>query len=226
MHRRVWNYFAALIPPDQRAMLTEFSIVSDGADNTLAAVVQTDDDATRWRLEVDGADADDYYYLSFTLVHEFAHLLTLNASQVPPNLAVFNNPEDNDIYLKALSACDAYFPGEGSSNPDSYINAFYDQFWTDIYDEWNDINLEEDSDKYQEKLDDFYFKYEDQFLDDYATTHPVEDIAEAFSFFVFSEQPRNNSIASQKISFFYQYPELVQLRDQILTNVCENFPEP
>jgi hypothetical protein len=224
-HQELWNYFAAVIPYEYRPHLVEFSIFTDGESNTLAAVAQTYNEPELWGLEVDIADTNDYYYLSFTLVHEFAHLLTLGPNQVPPSLAIFNNPDDNDIYLDEISACSNYFPGEGCSNTDSYINRFYNQFWTNIYEEWNEINLEEDEDLYYEKLDDFYYQYEDQFLTDYAATNPAEDIAESFGFFVFAEKPAGNSIAEQKILFFYQFPELVAMRTEILNNLCVEFPQ-
>lgn len=224
-HQALWNYYIALIPLEYRTTLAEFSIMTDGVDNVLAAVAQTYDDPNLWGLEVDIADTGDYYYLTFTLVHEFAHLLTLSPDQVTPSLAIFNNPDDNDIYLEEVSACSTFFPGEGCSNEDSYINAFYNEFWPGIYDEWNEINLEEDEDLYYEKLDEFYYKYEDQFLTDYSVTHPAEDIAEAFGFFVFAEKPDGDSVAEEKILFFYRYPELVQLRSDILSSVCENFPQ-
>ncbi|MBL8097615.1 MAG: hypothetical protein JNK81_00425 [Anaerolineales bacterium] len=224
-HQTLWNYFASLIPYEHRPHLTEFSIFTDGENNTLAAVAQTYNEPDLWGLEVDIADTSDYYYLSFTLVHEFAHLLTLGPEQVPPSLAIFNNPDDNEIYLQELSACSTYFPGEGCSNRASYINQFYNQFWTEIHDEWNEINLEEDEDVLYEKLDDFYYQYEDQFLTDYAVTHPAEDIAESFGFFVFAEKPAGDTIAEQKILFFYQFPELVKLRTEILNNLCTVFPQ-
>lgn len=224
-HQQLWNYYVSLIPPEFRTTLAEFSIMTDGTDNVLAAVAQTYNDPNLWGLEVDIADTGDYYYLTFTLVHEFAHLLTLSPDQVIPSLAIFNNPDDNDIYLQEVSACSNFFPGEGCSNEDSYINAFYNEFWTGIYDEWNEINLEEDEDLYYEKLDEFYYQYEDQFLTDYSVTHPAEDIAEAFGFFVFAEKPDGDTVAEEKILFFYQYPELVQLRSDILSNVCANFPQ-
>lgn len=224
-HRQLWDYYTALIPSAFRSTLAEFTIMTDGQDNVLAAVAQTYDDPARWGLEVDFADTADYYYLTFTLVHEFAHLLTLGPDQVPPSIAIFNNPEDNDIYLDEVSACPTFFPGEGCSNPDSYINAFYNEFWTDLYDEWNEINLEEDEDLYYEKLDAFYYKYEDQFLTDYAVTHPAEDIAEAFGFFVFAQEPDGDTVAERKVLFFYGYPELVQLRSEIVSNLCANFPQ-
>ncbi len=225
LHNQIWNYYRSLIPSAYRATLAEFSIMTDGEENILAAVAQTYNDPMLWGLEVDIADTGDYYYLTFTLVHEFAHLLTLGPDQVPPSLAIFNNPEDDDIYLDEVSACSTFFPGEGCSNPDSYINAYYEAFWTDLYDEWNLINLIEDEDEYYEALDDFYLKYEDRFLTDYSATHPAEDIAEAFGFFIFAEKPAGNTVAEQKILFFYQYPELVQLREEILANTCASFPQ-
>ena len=223
--RQFWEYYKSLIPGEYRGTLAEFSIMTDGEENILAAVAQTYNDPNLWGLEVDIADTSDYYYLTFTLVHEFAHLLTLAPDQVPPSLAIFNNPDDNDIYLDEASACSTFFPGEGCSNPDSYLNAFYQAFWTDIYNEWNEINLIEDEDEYYEALDDFYLKYEDQFLTDYSVTHPAEDIAEAFGFFIFAEKPAGDTVAEQKILFFYQYPELVQLREKIIANTCSIFPQ-
>ncbi|NWF64456.1 MAG: hypothetical protein HXY38_09140 [Chloroflexi bacterium] len=224
-HQALWNYFTALVPLQYRPTLAEFSIMTDGEENVLAAVAQTYEDPNRWGLEVDIADTSDYYYLSFTLVHEYAHLFTLAPDQVPPSLAIFNNPDDNDIYLDEASACLNFFPGEGCANTDSYINAFYNEFWAGIHDEWNEINLIADEDEYYDALDAFYQKYEDQFLTDYSATHPAEDIAEAFGFFIFAEQPTGNTLAEQKILFFYRYPELVQLRSEILANLCAHFPQ-
>jgi hypothetical protein len=224
-HQKLWNYFTALIPFEDRGGLSEFSVMTDGQNNILAAVAQTYTDPNLWGLEVDIADSQDYYYLSYTLIHEFAHLLTLNSNQVTPSEAIFNNPDDNDIYLNELAACPNFFPGEGCANSDSYINQYYTQFWADIHDEWNAINLEEDDDIYYQRLDDFYYKYQDQFLTDYAATDPVEDIAESFSFFVFSEKPAGDTIAEQKILFFYNYPELVALREKMISNLCAAFPQ-
>ncbi len=223
--QQVWDYYAALIPAENRSTIVEYSVFTDGVDNTLASVTQTQTNPAAWALQVDIADTSDYYGLSFTLIHEYGHLLTLGPDQVPPSVAVFNNPEDNDIYLKELSACPDYFPGEGCANSDSYINAFYNQFWADIHAEWQEINLEEDPDLLQEVLDDFYAKYQDQFVTDYAATNPEEDMAESWGFFVLSPQPAGNTIAEEKTLFFYNYPELVELRSAILNNLCKAFPK-
>jgi len=137
--------------------------------------------------------------LAYTLIHEYAHLLTLGPSQVTPSLAIFDNPDDEDIYYQEASACPYYFPGEGCAQPDAYLNEFFDRFWVDIHEEWQDVNLIEDDDAYYEALDEFYYKYEDRFVTDYAATNPEEDIAEAFAFFVLSPRPAGDMIAQEKI---------------------------
>ena len=219
-HQEIWNYFTALIPTSERSSLAEYSIVTDGEENILAAVTQTLYDPALWGLEVDIRDSDDRLNLTYTLIHEYAHLLTLGPDQVTPSKAVFNNPDDDNIYYDEVKACPNYFPGEGCSHSNSYINTFFNQFWADIYEEWLDINLIEDDDAYYEALDDFYYNYEDRFLTDYAATNPEEDIAEAFTFFVLSPRPTGNAIAEEKILYFYGYPELVQLRDEIISGIC------
>ncbi len=226
LHQQLWDYYKALIPAEQRGTIAEFALTTDGLGGTLASVAQTDYDPDLWILYVDIADTSNYYELTYTLVHEFAHLLTLGPDQVVPSLAVFNNPEDDNIYLRELSACPGYFPGEGCANSDSYINQFYYKFLDDLHEEWNEINLEEDDDAYYDLLDEFYYKYEDHFVTGYAATNPEEDIAEAFTFFVFSPKPAGDTIAEEKVLFFHQYPELVELRAVILQNTCLNFPLP
>jgi hypothetical protein len=219
-HQEIWNYFITLIPSDERSSLAEYSIVTDGEGNVLASVAQTVYDPALWSLEVDIRDSDDKLNLTYTLIHEYAHLLTLGPNQVIPSEAVFNNPDDDDIYYNEVSGCPNYFPGEGCSRSNSYINAFFDEFWADIHEEWQDINLIEDDDAYYEALDDFYYNYEDRFVTNYAATNPEEDIAEAFTFFVLSPRPKGDTVTDEKIQFFYSNPELVQLREEIITGIC------
>lgn len=223
-HKEIWGYFITLIPAEERGSLAEYSIMTDGEDNILAAVAQTVNDPEQWALEVDIRDAGDRLNLTYTLIHEYAHLMTLGPGQVAPSQAIFDHPEDDAIYFEEASACPDYFPGEGCSRSDSYINAYFNAFWADIYAEWQDLNLIDDDEAYYQALDDFYYKYEDRFLTDYASTNPEEDIAEAFTFFVLSPYPEGETIANQKILFFYKYPELVALRDRITAGICSLNP--
>ena len=224
-HESIWKYFASIVPGDRRSFVSEFSVFTDGRGNHLAAVSPTFLDDEQWTLYVDILDSEDYYDLTYTLIHEEGHLLTLNAEQVPPSDAISKFPDNETVYKQEVSACPQYFTGEGCSNPDSYINQFFDRFWTHLYTEWEQIDLEDDEDARSIMLEDFYKVYQDQFLSDYAPTSPAEDIAESWTFFVLSPKPELNSIASEKILFFYEYPELVELRTQILEQVCMEFPQ-
>jgi hypothetical protein len=220
-HELIWNYFAAIIPPAQRKFLSAYIIFTDGKDNLLASVEQSKNSPDKWNLSVDILDAANPKDLTFTLVHEFGHLLTLNPSQVVPSQAIFDHPDSKRIYNEEANACQTYFSGEGCSNSDSYINSFFDQFWPDIYDEWLKVDGIDDEDSYYDALDNFYEKYQDQFVTDYAPTNVAEDAAESFSFFILKPKPIDNSIADQKVLFFYNYPELVQLRSQIGHRLCD-----
>lgn len=224
-HNRVWEYFSTLIPANERDFVSEFIVSTDGKRGLLAAVLQTETDPKKWALLVDFNDVSDPYDLTYTLIHEYGHLLTLNPKQVPPSIALFKNPDDRTVYFQELAACYTYFTGEGCSNPGSYMDEFYNEFWSDIYDEWNKINYEPDEEEYVASIIQFYETYQDRFLTEYAVTRPEEDIAESFAFFVLSPKPTGNSIAEQKLLFFYRYPELVQLRESILQSLCLSFPK-
>jgi hypothetical protein len=219
-----WKIFTNLIPPQDRQMVAQYNVFTDGYSNTLAAVDQTQTDPSKWILEIDIADLEDKDALLFTMIHEYAHILTLNASQVTPDQEIVDDPTNMDLQASKAAACPYYFTGTGCSYPNSYIDAFYNRFWVDINDEWQKIDAlqygTEDLTPYYDALYKFYKAHQDQFLDDYSTTHPDEDIAESFAYFVFSPKPTGSSTKDQKILFFYEYPELINLRQSIIQSSC------
>lgn len=227
LQNEAWKIFATLIPAEDRWMVAEYITFTDGESNTLAAVDQTPEDLSQWIVEVDVEDLADKHALIFTLIHEYAHLLTLNDKQASIDEEIYQDPTNLELIESKTVACPNYFTGAGCSYPDSYINAFYNRFWVDINDEWQVIDAmqyDDDLTPYYNALFNFYITHQDQFVDDYATTHPAEDIAESFTYFVFSPKPTGNSIVEQKILFFYEYPELVNLREEILSGTCSLFP--
>ncbi len=219
-----WDVFTELIPPGNRQMVAQFNIFTDGVDNTLAAVDVIQEDISSWKLEVDIADLENKDAFIFTLIHEYAHLLTLDSSQVTPDQDLANDPYSLVLQTEKAVLCPNYFTGMGCSHPDSYIHAFHNRFWTGINDEWEDVDAiqyQPDANvNYYNALYVFYRTHRDQFVGDYAVTHPTEDIAESFTYFVFSPKPMGKSIREQKIRFFYEYPELVRIRSEILKGTC------
>lgn len=74
---------------------------------------------------------------------------------------------------------------------------------------------------YRTALDEFYANHREQFVSPYAATNPREDIAESWTEFILRPKPSGTSIADQKVLFFYEFPELVQAREEIIQGVCQ-----
>jgi hypothetical protein len=217
--QKIWGFITTVIPADQRTMVKNFVLYTDGINGSLGAVEQTNSPHF-WDFEMDIIDGAHFPDLAATVIHEFAHLLTLNDSQITTDLPVFNNPDDQQIYAREAATCPTYFMYEGCSKANSYINAFFNRFWPAIYDEWHAIDVETDQDLLDQKLHRFYQKYTDQFVSEYAVTSPSEDLAESFMYFIFVPRPSGAAISEQKILFYYDYPELVSLRERILEKLC------
>jgi hypothetical protein len=219
-HLRVWEFYVAMVPDELRTYVNEFVIFTDsGQGNTVAWVAPSATEETLWRVGIDLLDSDYPPDLADTLVHETAHLLTLNVSQIPydENYYYYNGRDQKFVQ------CDQYANG-GCSLPDSYINLFYERFWRDSFHEWWELEQEAQNaatdDEYFEALEQFYDKHRDWFINDYAATHIEEDMAESFAYFVLHPKPSGNSIYEQKINFYYEFPELVEYRQQIIEGLC------
>lgn len=231
LHQSIWSRFL-LIAPERfaAAHISSFEVFSDGLDGDFAYVVQDPENPEMWILGVDPIDARaDAMELDYTLIHELAHLITLESDQVTPSLPVFeatNDPEISEdeyweIFGEESANCEHFFLQEGCANEDAYINRFFFRFWTDIYPERltfdpGDIEREQE----------FFETYRDQFFTQYAVTNPGEDIAESFTAFVLLDRTGATTIAEQKINFFYDYPELVDLRQQIRLNIASDLSVP
>ena len=131
----------------------------------------------------DGSMKDTGKFLA-TAVHEYGHELTLNKDQMDVS-KLTDTADYNDISLYL---------------EDSYMKAFYDQFYSDG------------------KAREFY-TYPEDYVSEYAGTAGMfEDIAESFMQFVVSDRQEGDTLAAEKVNFFYDYPELIKVRDYIRGN--------
>lgn len=202
----MWKVIQSIIPREIRNDISEFHVFSDGEYGTYAYVEQSTDDNAKWILAVDPSDfhADKKEFLA-TVIHEYAHIFSLGASQITPKY--FTEYDET----KAICA-PSYASFEGCAKINSYINTFYQKYWSDIINEHEKYN-----DPYF-----FYLKHSTNFVNDYAATNPEEDFAESFVNFILDEQREEKTIADKKVNFFYNYPELVELR-KILRNNLKQF---
>ena len=204
-HHRLWDTFKTIIPADLRTNVYSFSVFSDGISNLLGYVEPLDYNGDTWQLGVDFIDSIDKKNFYYTLIHEYGHLLTLNNKQLVSNY-------DWKTFDQKETTYSSFY---GESTPDSYMNLYYQEFWIDYYKEWQHLNVQSDSKAQQA----FYLEHADDFLTSYAVTHPEEDIAESWTFFILSPKQSNDTVAQKKQNFFYQFPELVETRTEILKNL-------
>ncbi|WP_369902099.1 recombinase family protein [Bacillus manliponensis] len=220
-HDMLWDLYSTLIPVQYREPIKEFDIITDGYDHMLAHVMQHPDYPEEWTLSLDGLDSEVYFdEMMKTLIHETVHVLTLNDSQVPIDEKYLEAFMDEKDVSKYEEKCKSLFLMEGCTKEDSYINQFHAKFWTDIEQEWLEKNVETDLGAQV----DFFEQHQDKFVSEYATTNVVEDLAETITTFILSDSKtvkESQEIKYQKIAFFYQFPELVQMRADVLSGLYE-----
>jgi hypothetical protein len=190
----VWDLFERVVTPEFAAqVMTQYRVGDAPKSDTLAYVYQ-DDDPDYWilaaNLATSGNDAD----LIATLVHEYAHILTL---------------DDGSQLDQHADSCDTLDLSEGCAVDASYLWSFQQQFWSAYTGAPDDENSDEDV------AYDFYLAHEDDFVSDYAATNVVEDIAESYMTFVLEDRPDGGSVVADKLNFFWGYPELVTIRERI-----------
>jgi hypothetical protein len=190
----VWDTFVRVVTPDFAADVMSQYRVGDAPDSDTLAYVYQDDDPDHWILAANLATSEDEQSLIATLVHEYAHILTLPASQMDLDEA----------------SCATIELSEGCARDDSYLLAFEEQFWSG----YGDTAPAPDNDDADVAYD-FYLAHEEDFVSDYAATNVVEDIAESFMTFVLEDRPTADTVTAAKLGFFWNYPELEAIRERI-----------
>ena len=209
----IWEQFVKVAPREYIDDFVSYMRVYYDEDDFSAAYVETDaNDSEKWGLGINLSDLDTSSVsqrknLAETLIHEFAHIVTLNIDQ-----------------LDSERRCGTYFPGEGCTYKNSYINEFVEEFWDDNdFDNSEAIEDEDDPDEKDEIADEYFEDHINDYVTAYASWHPAEDIAESFAYFVLQDKPEGNKEVDQKLQFFYDYSELVTMRTTIRNNFKDLF---
>lgn len=190
----MWAEIKGILPQGAFQDFGRFDVFTDGPEETLAYVYRMDAFGERWVLAVDPEDAGDGEMFTETILHEYAHYLTLNSDQ-----ATYTSHQTADTYNEYGMV----------SMPGSYLDDFYQAFWTDYLD---DCLVSDDT--YN-----FFLRHEDDFVSAYASTDPSEDIAESFTYFILWERWTPRDVWEEKLDFFYSYPELVEFRAEVRENL-------
>ncbi len=202
-HQEIWGLVKKIVPLSHRSKMTEFMIYNGETSGSAGYVFEVKRDLSAWQMGIAINFSNNRRELVYTIIHEFGHILTLNDTQLNASIS--------------QSTCSNYYPGEGCSNSNSYINKSYQRYWSDIWSEFQQIGNN------QSAHQQFYERYQNRFVTNYAATNPGEDIAEVFATFVTQRnKPSGSTIAEKKILLMYEHSELVELRNYIRGNSVTN----
>jgi hypothetical protein len=191
--QHVWEVFERVVTPEFAANVMSQYRVSDAPKSDTLAYVYQDDDPAHWVLATNLATSKVDSDLIATLIHEYAHIRTLDGTQMNQN----------------ATDCSTLDLIEGCANTDSYLWGFDQRFWAGYTDAPSVDNTDSDV------AYDFYLDHEDDFVSDYAATNVLEDVAETFMTFVLEDEPEGDTVTAQKLGYFWQFPELVAERERI-----------
>lgn len=202
----VWGQIAALSPDAFTARFIEtYGVFSNSSDDTLA-YVSDDDGNGKWLIAVNlaGYESLTVRERATTLVHELAHIVTLNNTQVRTDI--------DEAACGAAYTGKGFFTGEGCALWGSYMGDFAKAFWpaSDVAKVGGGAgeNVEAAAQLYEAKPT--------SFVTEYAATNPGEDIAESFALFILDKQSTSpQTVAEKKVAFFYNYPALVAFRNDM-----------
>lgn len=203
--RNSYELFVSLVPAEYRSNLSKVEVINH---NTFAAAVRRDEDnlskqvlaINPTQIEILGDVTLDKLSNLQLYVHELAHLFSLHPDET----------------LYGTSTFDPIGSTFDKFKNNSYLNQFHKLFWGGVSRYYKDNVY-----KPREDFQGFYELNEDNFFTPYAASNPYEDFAESFTAFVIGPAPFPEEVEPkyEKINFFYQYRELVELRAKLLENM-------
>ncbi|WP_020007723.1 hypothetical protein [Salinicoccus albus] len=187
----IWEMFQRVIPNERITSVRSFNLFSDGEGNTLAYVDIQPEGTT---LGVDIRDNSSRASQYRTLIHEYGHIHSLPAGD----------------FTEGCGGTELDCLQDGT-----LMAAYIDRFWAQYGEEWI-----ENKHKSQPEQEAFYNNNVNDFEVPYAALNPKEDYAVTFVSFITAPMPEDSSqLNDTKVMSFYEDPELVALRVDILNNL-------
>lgn len=187
----IWERFTAIIPGERITSVSHFNLFSDGEGNTLAYVDIQPEGTT---LGVDIRDNTNRASQYRTLIHEYGHIHSLPAKDFTEGCG--------GTELDCLK--------------DGTLMAEYtERFWSQYGEKWIENKFKSDPEKeafFNNNAGDFYVPYQ--------ALNPKEDFAVTFVAFITGRIPQGEGqLKDVKVRAFYEDPDLVALRVDILENL-------
>ena len=196
----VWNYLCSILPLEARQSIAQFNLFTDGTSNILAYTSPIQEngitDNSRFALSID-------YYDVYDENGEKKDWSKLTYTILH---------EYGHVLLEDETQIDLTV-GSGTHDPESFVDssfrkAFYDAFWKDL----GDTGVED------------YEANPTHYVSRYGANYFHEDIADTFAVFVLGGQPQGDTVAEDKLRFFWDDPDMVQLRSSIRENLGLDWP--
>lgn len=190
-----WFDLAIVTPPSLISGVTIVAGFDDRDSDTLAFAGPVANDSDDHLIAIGMFSAsDDPDELRLTMAHELAHVFTQTPDQI--EVARFG------------SECDTFFNGFGCFQPDAYMTAWIDQFWSPAEIDSLPSGFGVDITGGEERCD-----VDPGYPGSYAASHPEEDFAESFSAYVFDvDLP---PAFAEREAFFDAYPEFAAMRRSV-----------
>lgn len=201
-HGRYFSRFFDIVPDDYDEYFIDL-LVFDKSRIEFDGFVETVPPyrADTWRFGVNEEIFElalESEIINELFVHEFSHIISYEE--------IAHRPKKNH------SSCHAFFDEFGCPPANSYLLDFIDEFWSE--DDLDTLLKTGDPERVWTSQE-----IRNDFVTDYAATHPAEDFAESFTFFVFEERVEEDTLSIEKTNYFYQFPALVELRKEIRNNL-------
>lgn len=197
----VWDYLCSILPLEARRKIAEFNLFTDGTSNVLAYTAPMEEngvnDNTRFSISIDYYDVYDEN----------------GARRDWSKLTYTILHEYGHVLLEDETQVDLT-QGGSTHDPENFVEGsfrkrFYDAFWSELGDTGVG-DYETDPTRYVSRYGANYFH---------------EDIADTFAVFVLGGAPAGNTVAEEKLRFFWAEPEMVSLRAAIRRNLGLEWPE-
>ncbi len=189
---QVWGYLCSILPAAARQKIGDFRLFTDGYSNILAytSPLKREDgstDNTRFSINIDYYDVFD----ENGNPRDWSKLTYTVLHEYGHVLL------EDETQIDLSVGTDTHDPA--GFLPGSFRKAFYDRFW-------KDLGITAVSD------------YEDNptsYVSRYGANYFHEDIADTFAVFVLGGKPEGNTVAEEKLRFFWEDAEMAALRREI-----------
>ena len=199
--RAVWDFLCSILPLEARQKIAEFNLFTDGASNILAytSPVKEGDvtDNTRFSISID-------YYDVYDENGEKRDWSKLTYTILHEYGHVLLEDETQIDLSRGAGTHDPAAFVEGSFRKD-----FYDAFWSGL----GDTGVGD------------YEANPTRYVSRYGANYFHEDIADTFAVFVLGDVPQGDTVAEEKLRFFWADPDMTALRSAIRQDLGLDWPE-